>query len=501
MLKNVIILSDGAKISSGAGMGNAIQSCTITECVNSETELTLGSTCSTCLEAKIIAPGGALRITDTFTLSKQNEAGILIPVGVFNPEKPVKSSANVYKVTAYDNISKLDKDLSAWLKGLTGWPYTLVTFAGMVCGACGLKLATGNVPNGSFPVKRFYKPGVTGRQLMRWIGEICCRFCRANAAGDIELAWYQPSEATIQATGERYYFAKSLSYEDYNVAPVDAVQLRLADSDSGVLWPEANAANPYIISGNPILLAQVNGGLLSYLNVIQKELASMTSYRPCKISLPACMDIRAGDTVRIVDGNGESFTTCVMTKTQSGQRDTLECTGSKSRSSSTACHSQSAVQAAQQAVDRQSQQDIFNRLTNGGKVQGLMLGEDGNVYLNVTYATAGVLRSIDGKSWFDLNTGVFHCEGENSSVEVNGGKIELFNKNGTKLIELIPHETAGGQLQIYDQNGLITFGVFAYNQTPYLTCVNLDNGRAMSAKVGFRKLSDGNTVLAIGSAT
>ena len=44
------------------------------------------------------------------------------------------------------------------------------------------------------------------------------------------------------------------------------------------------------------------------------------------------MDIQAGHILTVTDINGKSFRTFVMTKTQNGQRDTLECTGSRQRS-------------------------------------------------------------------------------------------------------------------------------------------------------------------------
>jgi hypothetical protein len=385
MIKNLLYLSDGTCISSGVGQTNAIQNCTVTECVNIGEELTLGSTCCSCLELKIIAPGGGLNIPvgKEVRLCKAQDGGEPVQRGVFLPERPVKVNANVYKLTAYDKVSLLDKDVSVWLKGLK-WPdegYPLLTFAGMVCAACGLKLATTSIPNATMPVYQFYKAGVTGRQLMRWIGECAGRFCRANAFGQIEFAWYTSSGVTVRATGDRYYFAKGLTYEDYSVASIDAIKLRLADSEDGALWPEGAADNPYIITSNPILLAKVTTALEPYLKVLQSQLAALPTYRPCKVSLPASIDIQAGHTVQIVDKNGVSFTTCVMTKTQKGQKDTLKCTGSARRDSATAANNKTPGQVAQQAVDNQTHEEVFNKLTKNGTIQGIYV-QDGKWYIN-----------------------------------------------------------------------------------------------------------------------
>ena len=147
MLKTILVLPDGTEISSGAGMINAIQSCTLTECVNDSAELTLGSTCSNALEITLITPEGGLPLEAGTEVTAYKDDGTgQKEMGVFILEKPTRPTANTMKVTGYDRVSKLDKDLTAWLSGLTGWPYALTTFAGMVCNACGLTFKETEVP-------------------------------------------------------------------------------------------------------------------------------------------------------------------------------------------------------------------------------------------------------------------------------------------------------------------------------------------------------------------
>lgn len=428
MLRNLIRISNGPEISSGAGAAYAIQSCTITESVNSGTELTLGSACCSCLEATILAPGGDLSLTagDQITLCKVDDAGAETTVGTFLMEAPTRKSDNVYKITAYDLMTRLDKDMSQWLKEFTNWGCTLAEFAGALCVVCGLELKNVDFPNSTFPVPQFYRSGITGRQIMQWIAEIAGCFCRMDGAY-VELAWYADSGVTVQATGDRYYFAGALSYEDYEVAAIDAVKLRLADSEDGALWPNGDADNPYIITGNAILMAQITEDLEPYLEVIQSQLAAMPKYKPCKVSLPVGLDIRAGHTVQIVDKKGNQFTTCVMTKTQSGQRDTLECTGSARRDSSTAINNQTPAQVAQQAVDAQTHEDVFNKLTKNGTIQGIYV-QDGKWYIN---AEQVVLQNLKVKAAditgvitvLDSDGDTLFSAGDNA-VKIAGWKVD-----------------------------------------------------------------------------
>lgn len=64
-----------------------------------------------------------------------------------------------------------------------------------------------------------------------------------------------------------------------------------------------------------------------------------------------------------------------------------------------------AANAAADAVDAQTQLDIFNKLTDGGKTQGIFL-TDGRVYINGTYIQIGTITSKGGSHW-NLDTGEF----------------------------------------------------------------------------------------------
>lgn len=456
-MKNLLKLPDGTELFSGNATGNAIKSVTLTQCVNSERELTLGSTCANMVEATLITPNGGLSLTagDEVILYKVDDEGTLHQVGVFILEQPTRSTANTMKLTGYDRVTKLDKDLTEWLKGLNGWPYNILTFASMVCEACGLVFAPGDVPNSSYQVEQFSRNGVTGRQIMKWIGEVCCRFCRATPSGDIELGWYEQLTThtigykesaflsvtddgagnvivegidvqssddgqgnvtiesdrltvtddgqgnvvlTVQDLSTLVYFQNGLSYEDYTVAPVDAVQIQFAEGESAYRWPEApEGANCYVIGGNPMLsstadtVAEAIGEILAQLSHI--------TYTPCKVSIPTVLDLQPGHIVRIADKNKKSLTMLVMSKVTAGQKDTYECTGSPRRDSTAAQNNQSPAAIAQQKVDAQTQEEIFKKLTNGGEKQGIYL-QDGILYINAEYVKSGKLDAeiIDGST-------------------------------------------------------------------------------------------------------
>lgn len=340
MYKNLIVLPDGTEIFSGSASENAIRSMKLTESVNAGTELTPGSACACMLEGQIITPSGSLNIGagTEVTLYRVDDSGARSKVGLFALEKPARPSANTYKITAYDRVSRLDKDLTSWLSGLTEWPYTLFDFAGMVCAACDLTLKNTSLPNGDYSIPQFTASQINGRQIMRWIGEICCRFLRATPDGKLEFAWYSRSTNAIGTAGGIFYF--SVSYEDYAVAPVQKVQLRLTDDDVGVVYPDTQEElNTYVVSGNYLLTASGSETRTQIAKSIYDSLSGVT-YTPCKVSIPMTPSIHAGDILTVTDRNGVTITLYAMKITRSGQRDTIECTGSRSRGSSAAANNE-----------------------------------------------------------------------------------------------------------------------------------------------------------------
>ena len=381
MLKTVIRLPDGTEISSGSSEANAIQNITLKESANETKELSLGSVVSSDLEVKILSPNGILKVSqgDEVSAYKITDNGDRHLLGVFALEKPTRPSANSMRLVAHDRVTRLDRDLSDWLASLSDWPYSLYTFAEMVCDACDLTLANTSIPNGDFMVQPFSASGITGRAIMKWIGQAAGRFCRATPDGRIEFAWYSPVTPRITPGGEYYYFQNGLTYEDYAIHPIEKVQVHMNEDDVGVVWPdETGEKNTYVITGNYLLTTEDTQTLLPVVQNLYNTLQPV-SYTPCKVTIPATLAIRAGSIVNITDRNGKQITAYVMTSTLSGNRLTLECTGSYRRDSTTAVNEQSYKALSGKILSlRTDVEGIFaeNRDTNG-KIASLQFDLDG----------------------------------------------------------------------------------------------------------------------------
>lgn len=486
----IYIPKNNTTIGYGPGKNVTVKSFKHTSCVNDGDELSIGSVCASAVEVTIFDIGGTVDLTagDEIWIYRGETEEVKEHLGTFIIEQPTRPSANTMKLSGYDRVIKLDKDLTGWLNGLKNWPYKLSIFTEMVAEECDVFFGFVDwekIPNNNYLVQKFSYTGVTGRQLMKWLCEICARYCFSNSVGNLELGWYKSSGVTITPSGERFYFEGGLTYEAYQTAPIDTVQLQLADSESGALWPERDASlNSYVITNNAILQAQITDDVLPHLDVIANALKGYT-YTPCKVAIPTSLDIPAGSTIDIIDRNGKKITAYVMTKVTEGQKDTIECTGSARRDSTTNLNNKrpasqtDAANAAKNAV--QKAQEIF------GEKQGLYY-QDGKWYINAEVVqvlnlvadaiVAGVLSSNGGLTFFDLGNGLIHSESEQGEVvEIKNGEIYSSGESGFARMWIGGYNVSGGPgIRILGEglNAPVLGGIIAGNEMQIMAR-NLDS--------------------------
>ena len=546
MIRNLIVLPGGEEIFSGAP-GVAIMECILTRTVNRGQELTVGSVCSAMLELELIHPQEVtLAAGQEIILFHVPENGSRRQVGIFRLEKPVYTGRERCCVTAYDRVSCLDKDLTGWMNSRTE-DCTLLEFARQVATACGLTLSNEEIPNGSLTVFPFARTSVTGRQLMQWICEAAGCFCYATPGGLLEFFWYtqegitlapqvtEPatiaeksgnvtidsrsvktiddnrgavsltapvltmtpvgeSNAALQAVDQPNqipWIQGTLELGNYQVTPVEAVQLQLS---GGVLWPEAaEGANAYIISGNPIL-NRTTRDVEDALEVIRQHLAQVGGYTPCKVSLSASHDLRPGSILTLQDSWGKTHRLPVMQIKRVGQRDTLECTGEHRRDSTGALNNKTTAQIAQEKLDALTQQEIFKKLTDNGKLQGLYI-QDGKLYINAEFVkilnlvassiTSGSLSSADGKTYFDLDSGHIVCNGNKQATAITDGRIDLYNQENHNQ-RLSIDETG---FLFFDGSGVTGLQLYCRDGQMYLGCYDTDAQRPVVRQLTWKTVN------------
>lgn len=86
--------------------------------------------------------------------------------------------------------------------------------------------------------------------------------------------------------------------------------------------------------------------------------------------------------------------------------------------------------SASTAVSEQTQADIFNKLTNGGKAQGIYLDENGNVYVNGEYVQAKGIRVVDGNG-----KTTFAIDKTTGAVTIAASQFTLGDKSVTDIAQ------------------------------------------------------------------
>lgn len=371
MFLHKITLPDGTALDS-----SVIRSVQLTEQVNDETDLCPGAACAACAEIELWAPRNGLTIaqgTEITLVRIDAESGAQTPVGVFLAEKPVKASANVIRVTAYDRMTLLDKDLSPWLREQQeAFPMTVKALVQAACAQCGVELAPGTLEaqvNTGYSVPAFYTDDLTGRQIIQWAAQAMCRFARMTPAGQLEFAWYTDHArsgigpgagsawtaldlsgqllATVDgevwtfAQPQAGYFTGTLSYEDYTTAPIDKVQIRQSDDDVGVIYPPDEAGtNALVLQGNLLLATQTADALRPVARAIYEQMQGVR-YTPMQVSIPLAAGTPApGEIVTVTDAYGRTMQAYIMQRTISWQKATLESTGNARRDGTAAVNSQ-----------------------------------------------------------------------------------------------------------------------------------------------------------------
>ena len=352
MLKNLIVKSDGTEIDS-----SLILSCTLTQTLNSGQEFTIGSACTDEIEVEYLAQDDNLIAKgDVLTLYWVNDSGTKTKVGIYYCEKPnyqglmreISGTSTVYKVVAYDTMSKLDADFSGWLHANQAqFPKTIWQLVQLACQRAGVALASSSLPiNGSYSVQAFYADDLTCRQIISWAAEAAGCYAHMNADGKLQFLTYTNKRSTVKitpdgASNSTAYYADSLSYEDYTVKAIEKVQIRQSDSDVGVIYPDSTTAtNTYAVQGNLLLTTGTEANLKTVAQNLYNVLKNVT-YTPCKVSVPSSSGLACGQIVHVKDARGREFDTYLMSATISSGKASFESVGSASRESSSAVNSQS----------------------------------------------------------------------------------------------------------------------------------------------------------------
>lgn len=373
MFQDKFVLADGTALQSN------IVGVDWTTSSNSDSDIAPGSVCASAVEIEFwVNSDSALSVTQGTVLTyykvykADNDLDIETKIGVFTCDKPEKTGSNKYKVTAYDNVSLLDVDVTEWLNALT-FPIAIKDFATALAAKCELELANEPRLNKDYQIQKFTGSDVNARDLMKMVCSASGCFCNADANGKLFFDWYKKNDRVIISPKKSInrksfhlfdvvnrslqdnvhrvlisaksgsgtpdgipYFANQLTFSDFVVKAIDKVQVRQSDDDVGVVYPaDEQGTNALVIQGNQLLSTASDAALRPYVKNLYDGLNNIT-YVPCSnIQTPETLEIKVGDIVTVSDGKNE-FDTWITSVKHSGGKCTFESVGNANRNTTTA---------------------------------------------------------------------------------------------------------------------------------------------------------------------
>ena len=218
-----------------------------------------------------------------------------IPMGVFNIAEATKTQ-NGLSIKAYDNMSKLDKEISEQVNGTA---FEIATFA---CAQCGLVLANADFDNFVNPQRLVEYPDTdieTYRDLLFWVSQAIGCFVTANRLGQIEFRTYSMDAVDTLGTNNRF---SNGNFADYETWYTSLTAENMDDDSISTYQNQVNDGLCYDLGANPFL--QFNDKDSARENVL--SVISSFKYVPFSISAAANPAYDLGDVLSLPGGMGDA---------------------------------------------------------------------------------------------------------------------------------------------------------------------------------------------------
>jgi len=322
--------------------------------------------------------------------TQENPAVNWVPCGYFTPDEQPRRLTTI-TIEALDRMTRFDVAVDA--TALT-FPTTIAGLVGQVCTACGVTLAQSISVLINADVTVAELPSNYGQITYRNIIQWCAGIMGTNAwfdwNGQLRFSWYDNTTGYVSTMDNRY--SSDLYEDDLTITGVEYT------NDSGIAIVEGTDDYAIDLTGNTIagpLIATVLPPLNTMLNGF--------TYRPFTAAVVNAPYLWPMDIVTFTDKGGNNHTGA-LTNVAFGLNGTtaLESKGmtyainkAAQPKGFTREQAQLISQVAQNIetnIDESlTQQEIFNRLTDNGAAQGLVL-YNGQLYINASYINAGFLN-------------------------------------------------------------------------------------------------------------
>ena len=267
------------------------------------------------------------------------KVGLLLPDGTIETVSYGKYYLNEPKYNGaiitlefYDCLCKFDKNYS--LSKLE-YPATLLQIVMDACEVCDVQLGTTSFSHDDYVVQeRPEDSALTFRQVLQWVGEISCNFCKSDSQGRLCLHWYHTdilesliygndTETTSGYHHIRSFSSLTMSTDDVIITGVRVVQDSSAENGGGTVSYQSGT-DGYVLSveGNKLIQGDMGNTVASMLG----EKLIGIRFRPFDASCLSDPTIEASDIAVITDSKGNSYNTIITSNIfQSGSYQKISC--------------------------------------------------------------------------------------------------------------------------------------------------------------------------------
>lgn len=460
--------------------------------------------------------------------SQSNPTTYWIPCGYFTPDEQPRT-LSVITIHALDRMMKLDKaqpTTVGWgdassnrivdansnrlvFRAMLSFPTTVGELVAQICSYCGVTLATdlSNFPNYGTTLLALpsIQQTITYRMLIQW----CAGLMGSNAFfdwnGQLRFSFYGSSSVYTTTTANRF----SSDMQESNIVFTGVKYT----NTSGGTNVAGTSGYCFDLTGNYLLGSSASSMLLAI-----RPMVAGFYYRPFKASVINAPYLWPMDRVTYTDANGNGHLSSLTNVNfgLNGATD-LESKGETAQTASLEKGSgltmaegyyiEKAAEQTKQLDASLNQEQIFNRLTNNGETQGLIL-YNGKVYLNASYIQtgelsadfikAGVLSDAAGLNSWNLVTGVLSMIGSLLTRYTSGGHTIGININNGALTFQVDNQSIGSLQPTNDVGSLWDSGkslVISGSDGINIVLETTSSDDAVSAWSGLYLLQDGTVKL------
>jgi hypothetical protein len=268
-----------------------------------------------------------------FTIKQLIGDSDVIPLGKFKVNSAKLQDDLIFKdVIAYDKLADLDVNVADWYNGL--FPegdetYTLAQFRANLLDYLGIEYENQTLPNDDMTVTKTIEPTqISGRTVLEATVELNGAFGHINRQGKfVRIVLPKLIDSTPEEIAKDIYM--TVKFEEYEVKPVDKLQVRSEEDDIGAIYGEG--INTYVIQGNFLLYGKAAEELQTIAENVSANIFGR-AYRPYTAESIGLPYLEVGDTVALT--TEDTVVSYILQRTLTGiqaLKDEFEAPGSEER--------------------------------------------------------------------------------------------------------------------------------------------------------------------------